>query len=220
MQEAKAIVALAFRNGPIEDVHAGKRCPTCDGRIEFSHITDPEMKAIMKCAVDNVYELLCLRIDNPRQYEFRIAFGSAYAATWDEPAGYLGTGERRDNDAEAGMQEINRSAIIVVPKQPFLDWLQAIDSTNDDVALTDLEQEPDIYLVPECESDEEFERWIREFFPVIFEALLEAWWRDEDGWPKHRTFTLFNSWFEVRRHSLVFDLAEDFLGYVGESRSI
>ena len=27
--EAKSIVALAFRNGPIEDVHAGKECPTC-----------------------------------------------------------------------------------------------------------------------------------------------------------------------------------------------
>jgi hypothetical protein len=27
--ETKSIVALAFRNGPIEDVHAGKECPTC-----------------------------------------------------------------------------------------------------------------------------------------------------------------------------------------------
>jgi len=25
--EAKSIVALAFRNGPIEGVHAGKECP-------------------------------------------------------------------------------------------------------------------------------------------------------------------------------------------------
>ena len=28
-REAKAIVALAFRNGPIEKIHAGKECPTC-----------------------------------------------------------------------------------------------------------------------------------------------------------------------------------------------
>jgi hypothetical protein len=27
--EAKMIVALAFRNGPIEALHAGKPCPTC-----------------------------------------------------------------------------------------------------------------------------------------------------------------------------------------------
>jgi hypothetical protein len=30
-REAKALVALAFRNGPIEDIHAGKFCPTCHG---------------------------------------------------------------------------------------------------------------------------------------------------------------------------------------------
>jgi hypothetical protein len=27
----KRFVALAFRNGPIENVHAGKACPTCHG---------------------------------------------------------------------------------------------------------------------------------------------------------------------------------------------
>lgn len=31
-REAKAIVALAFRNGPIEEIHAGRDCPTCTGR--------------------------------------------------------------------------------------------------------------------------------------------------------------------------------------------
>ena len=30
--EAKALVALAFRNGPIEDLHAGKPCPSCSGQ--------------------------------------------------------------------------------------------------------------------------------------------------------------------------------------------
>jgi hypothetical protein len=31
-QEAKALVALAFRNGPIEDLHAGRPCAVCGGR--------------------------------------------------------------------------------------------------------------------------------------------------------------------------------------------
>jgi hypothetical protein len=30
--QAKAIVALAFRNGPIEELHAGKLCSTCSGQ--------------------------------------------------------------------------------------------------------------------------------------------------------------------------------------------
>ena len=56
--EAKALVALAFRNGPIEDLHAGKPCAACCGSREISHISDEEMKAIMKSAVDTLYRLL------------------------------------------------------------------------------------------------------------------------------------------------------------------
>jgi hypothetical protein len=33
--EAKSIVALAVRNVPIEDVHAGRECPTCAGKAEY-----------------------------------------------------------------------------------------------------------------------------------------------------------------------------------------
>ncbi len=57
-REAKAIVALAFRNGPIEDVHAGKVCPACCGSPDYSRITEDEMKAVMKSAVNAVYKLL------------------------------------------------------------------------------------------------------------------------------------------------------------------
>ena len=60
-REAQAIVALAFRNGPIEDVHAGKLCPICAGKPEYSHITQQGMKLIMKNAVDHVYQLLSLK---------------------------------------------------------------------------------------------------------------------------------------------------------------
>ena len=43
-REAKAIVALAFRNGPIENIHAGRPCPTCSGQAGYSRISDAEMK--------------------------------------------------------------------------------------------------------------------------------------------------------------------------------
>jgi hypothetical protein len=45
-EEAKALVALAFRNGPIEDLHAGKPCTVCTDRSEVSHISDDEMKLL------------------------------------------------------------------------------------------------------------------------------------------------------------------------------
>ena len=85
VREAKAIVALAFRNGPIEQVHAGQPCPTCASRPGICRITDDEMKAIMQNAVDRVYALLALKTEDPAEYERQIRFGERYTAKWDDP---------------------------------------------------------------------------------------------------------------------------------------
>jgi len=83
--EAKSIVALAFRNGPIEDVHAGRGCPTCAGKPEYSRITEAEMKKIMKNAVDTVYKLLWMKKNDPERYAASIELGSRYTRSWDDP---------------------------------------------------------------------------------------------------------------------------------------
>jgi hypothetical protein len=83
--QAKAIVALAFRNGPIEDLHAGKLCATCCDQQEFSHISDEEIKSIMKTAVDTVYRLLWQREFDPEKFQRNITFGLRYTKNWDHP---------------------------------------------------------------------------------------------------------------------------------------
>jgi hypothetical protein len=83
--EAKALVALAFRNGPIESLHAGRPCSTCSGRTEISHITDEEMKGLMKSAVDALYRLLWLREYDSRSYQEQLALGHRYTLHWDDP---------------------------------------------------------------------------------------------------------------------------------------
>jgi hypothetical protein len=88
--EAKSLVALAFRNGPIEDVHAGKECPTCAGKSEYSHITQSEMKKIMRNAVDTVYKLLWIKENDPEKYEASIELGNRYTQGWDEPKTEVG----------------------------------------------------------------------------------------------------------------------------------
>jgi hypothetical protein len=85
IREAKAIVVLAFRNGPIEDVHAGKTCPTCNGKTGYSRISDDEMKLIMKSAVNRVYRLLRLKSDDPSTYAQQIAYGELCTLGWDDP---------------------------------------------------------------------------------------------------------------------------------------
>jgi hypothetical protein len=83
--EAKAITALAFRNGPIEDLHAGKACAACAGRTEFSHVSDEEMKGIMKAAVNALYRLLWQRDHDSEAYLKSLAFGERYTQKWDDP---------------------------------------------------------------------------------------------------------------------------------------
>ena len=83
--EAKALVALAFRNGPIEELHAGKLCPTCSGQPEFSRISDEELKTIMKSAVDTLYRLLWQREYDPEKYQRNVALGLRYTKHWDDP---------------------------------------------------------------------------------------------------------------------------------------
>jgi hypothetical protein len=81
-EEARAIVLLAFRNGPIEGVHAGRaRCPGC----KRSGITDAEMKQINKVAVNRVWMLLKMRVRNPQLYRASVLYGSVSASDWDAP---------------------------------------------------------------------------------------------------------------------------------------
>jgi hypothetical protein len=47
------------------------------------------------------------------------------------------------------MEMINRSALVVRPGQPFLDWLHRVDRTSVELTLEDLRREPTIYLF-EC----------------------------------------------------------------------
>jgi hypothetical protein len=83
--EAKAMVALAFRNGPIEGLHAGSPCAVCCGNPAVSHISDDEMKAIMKSAVNTLYRLLWQRENDPAAYLQILAFGERNAISWDDP---------------------------------------------------------------------------------------------------------------------------------------
>jgi hypothetical protein len=75
---------------PIEDVHAGKECPTCAGKVEYSHLTQDEMKNIMKRAVNTVYKLLWLKQNDPEKYEATLEFGNRHTRFGDEPKADVG----------------------------------------------------------------------------------------------------------------------------------
>jgi hypothetical protein len=83
--EAKMIVALAFRNGPIEGLHTGKVCPTCSADSAYSRISQEEMKGIMKAAVNTVYSLLWKKDNDSEAYAKSLVLGARYTERWDDP---------------------------------------------------------------------------------------------------------------------------------------
>ncbi|MEO0510807.1 MAG: hypothetical protein AAF065_13225 [Verrucomicrobiota bacterium] len=79
--EANILTALAFRNGPIENLHAGRHDPVLDDP-SASRITDDEMKALMINASEQLAKLLHLRETDPAAYQEKMDFGSAYTKGW------------------------------------------------------------------------------------------------------------------------------------------
>ena len=46
--------------------------------------SDQEMRLIMRSAVNRVYRLLVLKVENPTEYERQIRFGERYTERWDD----------------------------------------------------------------------------------------------------------------------------------------
>ena len=100
---------------------------------------------------------------------------------------------------------------MVKPKQPFLDWLHAADPTSLELTLVDLVREPTIYLIPECDTDEDVAEVLCEFSEEIFEEQLAGWHTDRSTWPRDRNFEAFCRFFDYQHHSMLVDLCDESL---------
>ena len=80
--EANAIAAYAFRNGPIEDLHAGEHPELLENK-NLSRITDEEMKEIMIYASERIAVLLKKKEKDPEEYYAVLkAYGFFYCKGW------------------------------------------------------------------------------------------------------------------------------------------
>ena len=108
------------------------------------------------------------------------------------------------------MYEVNRSVLVIKPKQPFVDWLLSLPFRFDpeEVNLLNLREDCNALLVPPVEDFSEVRDFIKANWSGLFEAELADWCEDDSLWPVPRTQNLFSQWFEVETHSVVTDLAE------------
>ena len=81
-EEANAIVAYAFRNGFLEELHAGKYLVEDE---TLSRITDAEMKSLMIESCERIAKLLDMKEHDPEAYWKLIeATSQTYTKGWDQ----------------------------------------------------------------------------------------------------------------------------------------
>ena len=103
----------------------------------------------------------------------------------------------------------NRSALVVQPAQPFLDWLHTADPTSHEPTLPDLAREPKIYLIPECETSEDVADVLQELCEEIFINQLAGRYTDEANWPEDCSYDVFREWFNYTHHTMLVDLCKE-----------
>jgi hypothetical protein len=104
-----------------------------------------------------------------------------------------------------GVRTINRAALVVRPREPYLRWAASLDEKTPEHA-NDLASSVSVYLVPEDPEGEEETPPLEDYFTRIFEHELEAWWTDPAQWPPRRGIATFLEWFDVVGDSMVIDL--------------
>ena len=105
------------------------------------------------------------------------------------------------------MKMLNRSAISVKLRQPFVDWINSIsDSGEDEVTLEDVNQESTTYLIPELEEEEDLEQLVEERYLDILENELFSWEEDDELWPEDIDRALFDEFIRLEPAFMVFDL--------------
>lgn len=98
------------------------------------------------------------------------------------------------------MKTINRTAITIIPKQPYIDWANSFD----DAEIYDKPHATTI-LIPDKYDEFNHENYLKKVFIIIFEEELESWMADPNDWPKKRTYRIFEEWFEVICSDMTWD---------------
>ncbi len=102
---------------------------------------------------------------------------------------------------------LNRSALIIRYKQPFVDWINSVETGLENartLTINDLNEENNVYLI-EVEDQEELEEWLDLHHEDLFEDELYSWYTDSSLWPEDRSLDQFVTWCAFDLYTMVFD---------------
>lgn len=98
---------------------------------------------------------------------------------------------------------INRSALVLKPKPPFLDWLKSLGIEFEDREV----QESNIYLLDE--SIDDLDKWLKKKFDIFFKMELSDWHPVKKEWPMKRTYKMFKEWFSISFSDAIYDMVRE-----------
>ena len=104
---------------------------------------------------------------------------------------------------------LNRAALILRYKQPFVDWINAADPSPSSHTLTlaEVNQEHTVYLV-EVEDEDELTGWLGRHHRELFEEELSGWYTDPALWPRDRSLEMLKESCSLELHTVVVDTGE------------
>lgn len=105
---------------------------------------------------------------------------------------------------------VNRNAVVVKAKTPFLDWTKALPDPEDSgITLEQINEEANVYLLPQYWTVEKRKKIQEQFYLTIFEMELFGWWTDEADWPRNRNLKIFHQWFDLELYTVIEDLVDE-----------
>jgi len=109
------------------------------------------------------------------------------------------------------MFEMDRIVAVIKPTEELLEWINSLplEKNNEPkISLEAIQADCTALLIPPFDTPEEADDFIESIHEGIFENELMGWYIDENYWPANRDINLFNQYFTVEFHSMVFDLVE------------
>lgn len=106
---------------------------------------------------------------------------------------------------------VERSIVVIKPKQPFLDWINNnLAISNESLLdLSNIRIDCNSYLIPEVNEIEDGVAYVDEIYEALFQLELASWSEDQSLWPQELTLKMFWEWFDIEISPTLIDLTED-----------
>ncbi len=105
---------------------------------------------------------------------------------------------------------INRYVLLVRPSEELVRWVNAVFS-DDPIVYEEkmLHDNTSVYLIPEMDSIEDAEDWLKENCLEFLESILEEWCSDTDEWPEKLDWEAFQSLVDYSFQSNIIDVVSE-----------